>query len=317
MSYISAQMARHLGAASRVEENRDRAVTVRPSSTANFVVDSEDRTQYQGAGISGNFTINKPNSLFNGFFTRIALTEIVVDWCIPNVSEGTNNNQISITTTAGPTTIVITIPDGNYTTAEVLDLLVSLLNAPGPAGFGPNTFRLEDVTGAVYTPGTSIGDVYLATTAGGTFVVNSIAGQDLAGQLGIAIGAAPADALPIICPKILPFYYLDFVSPQLTYNQDLKDNSTSFLVRDVIYRWVFAYDNVPMPTDKYGYPIFQGYKAFVARRYLAYPKQVNWDPTMPIGQLSFQVYTSGGDILDAGALGGEFEYQMSMLVSEN
>lgn len=318
MSFISAQLAQRLGAAGRIEEEQDKAVTTRPSSTALLSVDSQDRTQFgaNGAaitsGISTDFVINKNNSLFNGFFNRIAMNEIVLDWCIPNISPVTFNNTISIT--LGPTTIISTIPTGHYTVADCLDQIVATLNKPViDGGFGPGTFRLEDQFGAVWTVGTSWGNVYLATTGGGNFTVND---TKLADQLTLQVGVA-GNAFPVTCPNILGIRYIDFVSSQLTYNQDLKDNTTNATARDVLYRWVFAYDNVPPVFDRYGYTIFQGYKSFISRRYLNYPKQIRWDPTMPVGQLSFQVYDDGGDLLVPEDYEGEMEYQMSLLFSEN
>lgn len=305
-------MAKHLGAAGRIADNQDRAVTTRPSSTALLSVDSLDRVGGAGSGTAGDFLINKNQSIFNGFFTRIALNEVTLDWCIPNITEELRNNTFTVT--VGATTITVDVPDGTYTFAECIDTLVALLNAPGPAGFGAGTFRIEDRTGAAWVPGTSIGLAFLATTAGGNFTITQ---TNLSGQLGIAQGVANSQ-FPFICPKLLPYYYIDFVSPQLTYNQDLKDNTTSSVVRDVLYRWVFAYDNSTVtPLDKYGYPILQGYKSFVARRYLNYPKQILWNPAQPVGQLGFQIYTSNGDLLDPTALGGECEYQLSLLFSEN
>jgi hypothetical protein len=311
MSFIGVQMARHKGATGAIADNQDRAVTTRPPSTALLSVDSLDRVQTDPNQSSTNFIINKKNSLFNGFFNRIALNEIVLDWCIPNVADYFDNNQLTVTTTAGPTTKTITLPDGHYLIADALDTIVALLNGAG--AFGAGTFRLEDAAGAAWT-GTSYGTVFLATTAGGTFTIGA---SNLQAQLGLATGVTAADSFPIVCPKLLPLYYIDFVSPQLTYNQDLKDNTTSEIQRDVLYRWVMGYDNVPPPLDRYGFPILQGYKEFVTRRAFSYPKQILWNPQMPVGQLSFQVYGSGGDLLDPTAIGGEMEYQMSLLFSEN
>ena len=302
-------MARHLGAAGRIAEEQDKAVTVRPSSTALLSVDSLDREQTLLNQSSANFTINKNQSLFNGFFTRVAMNEIVLDWCIPNVSQYAGNNTLSVT--VGPTTAIVSIPTGFYNIAECLDALVTALNDPG--AFGVGFFRVEDKTGGAWNVGTSTGLAYLGTTAGGNFTINP---TELALELGLQTGTSGA-AFPVTCPKLLPYYYIDFVSPQLTYNQDLKDNTTSSIVRDSLYRWVFAYDNAPTPLDKYLYPVLQGYKEFVTRRYLNYPKQILWNPAMPLGQLSFQVYTSFGDLLDPTALSGEMEYQMSLLFSEN
>lgn len=309
MSFMAVQMARRGGPAAPIETGLDQGTTTRPPSTAVLAVDSLDRAQTPGSGTSANFVINKNQALFNGFFNRIALNELVLDWCIPNIGAYTENNTLTVTTTAGPTTHTITLADGHYLVADALDTIVVELNT----AFGAGTFRLEDQFGAAWGA-TSYGTVFLATTAGGTF---TIAASGLQGQLGLATGVAAADSFPVICPKLLPYYYIDFVSPQLTYNQDLKDNSTSQVARDVLYRWVFAYDNVPPTEDRYGFPILQGYKEFVTRRYLSFPKQILWNPAMPVGQLSFQIYTSNGDLLNPTALGGECEYQMNLLFSEN
>ena len=308
MSYIGVQMAKNHSFANAAEVE-DRAVTTRPPSTALLSVDSLDRIQTSSGGTSANFIINKNQSLFNGFFNRIAMNEIVLDWCIPNVAAYFGNNTMTVTTTSGPTTHTITLADGHYLVADALDSIVALLNT----AFGAGTFRLEDSFGNAWG-GTSYGTVFLAVTGGDTF---TIAAGSLQEQLGLATGVAAAASFPVICPKLLPYYYIDFVSPQLTYNQSLKDNTTSSVVRDVLYRWVFAWDNVVSVLDRYGYPILQGYKEFVTRRYLNYPKQIRWDKQMPVGQLSFQVYTSNGDLLDPTAIGGEMEYQMSLLFSEN
>lgn len=311
MSYIGVQMARSRGVP--FDDPRgdgiERAVTTRPPSTALLAVDSLDREQFPGSGTSANFTINKNQSLFNGFFSRVALNEIVLDWCIPNIGVETENNTFAIQLSPGPGSYSVVLPTGHYTVADVLDSIIIGLNTLAGAG----TFRLEDSYGNAWVTGTSIGNVYIATTAGGNFTINNTA---LATQLNVAVGTV-GNAFPVSCPKLLPYYYIDFVSPQLTYNQDLKDNSTSSVVRDVLYRWVFAHDNVPQALDRYNYPILQGYKEFVTRRYLSFPKQILWNPSMPVGQISFQIYTSNGDLLDPTALDGECEFQMSLLFSEN
>lgn len=304
-------MARHLGTAGRMEVDADRAVTTRPSSTALLSVDSLDREQTPTNQSSGNFLINKKQAIFNGFFHRIALVELVLDWCIPNISGKYSpaNNVFAVDLVPGPGSFSASLPAGNYTVADALNKIIALLNASAGAG----SFRIEDSTGAAWVPGTSTGNPFLGSTIG-DFVV--VAGE-LAQELGIQSGGPGALAYPIVCPKLLPIYYIDFVSPQLTYNQDLKDSTTSEIVRDALYRWVFAYDNGPIPLDAYNFPILQGYKPFISRRSLNYPKQILWNSASPIGQLGFQLYTSYGDILDPAELVGTCEYQLSLLLSEN
>ena len=342
MSYMSVQMAKHLGSSGRIEEGLDKAVTVRPSSTANFYVDSTDKL----SGTSGNFIINKNQSLFNGFFHRISVAEVVMDWGIPNVAAWWGNNQITVVNggtgiTIGPVTLV----DGFYTAIQALQQIATLINAAATALGDPLRLTVQ-FDGA---------DVKLVSTGVGTdpFYVFWIDGVDppyaLARQLFTTAqlaGAAVQDT-QLVCasPRILGTTYVDIVSPQLTYNQELKDNTTSDIARDVLYRWYLAEDNVPPRVEKMpvvypavapapavsmltdtNLPVLQGYTPFATRRVLPYPKQIRWESKQPIGQVAFQVYDDRGRLIDTrnfpwnvatGYGGANFQFQMSMLLSEN
>jgi hypothetical protein len=126
---------------------------------------------------------------------------------------------------------------------------------------------------------------------------------------------------PIISPYLLPFEltYFDFVCSNITYQQGLKDATTSNATRDVLYRWNFGWSEVYV-LDGDGYPINQGYLPFVQRRYLNYPKQVKWDTQQPLGQLNFQLFDRQGSIIQVPANAsdgkGGLEWSMTLLVSE-
>ena len=338
---MDVQMARHKGSGGYIAEQEDRAVTIRPSSSANFYVDSLDKL----SGSSGDFIINKKQSLFNGFFNRIAVSEVLVDWGIPNVAAWWGNNTISVTN--GGTSVVInaTIPDGFYTAIQCLQqVALAINNAANTAG---DPLRLS-----VRFDGF---DVKLVSTGTGSsvFFFNWTDGVSppyaLARQLFTTaqLAGASVQDTEIVCasPRILGTTYIDIVSDQLTYNQDLKDATTDVMNRDVLYRWYFANDNVPQVQEQYpleqaagvaataawllrdtDLPILQGYAEFVARRALPVPKQIRWDPTAPIGQVGFQVYDDRGRIVSTtnfpwssvtGRGGANFQFQMSMLLSEN
>ena len=88
MSFMEVQMARRHMFASAAEI-KDEAVTVRPSSSANFPIDSADRYASYNARAAAptgpyTFTIAKNESLLNGFFKRIALTEILCQEILQN-----------------------------------------------------------------------------------------------------------------------------------------------------------------------------------------------------------------------------------------
>lgn len=344
MSFIGVQMARQLGAASRIEEAEDKGTTVRPSATANFYVDSLNKQ----SGSSGDFLISKKQALFNGFFNRIGVTEVVVDWGIPNVAAwwGNNNMTVNNVTTGLDITPTNPLPDGFYTAIQALSEIAALINAEALALGDPLRLSVQFTGLDVKLVSTGVGNdpFYVVWQP---FPPANDPPYALARQLFTTAqlaGASTANTEIIMAsPRLLGTTYIDIVSPQLTYNQDLKDGTTADTGRDVLYRWYFADDPVPTAREKFPYtfpavapapavtiltdtqvPVLQGYTPFVLRRALPYPKQIRWENKQPIGQVAFQVYDDRGRIVNtanfpwqSGYGGANFQFQMSMLLSEN
>ena len=271
----------------------EKGVTIRQPSTANLMIDSVDRGNQ---GTWGNFTISKKQSLFNGFFTRLGVTEVVLEWCQPNIIAG-YNDVFSITVAGTPYTV--TVPEGLYTVEDLLDKLVTLLDAAAIPSIAA-TWQIDVIDGLVY----------LLNTNSINFVVNI---TPLTLGLGIAGNSSTAGAVLIDCPDIRIYRYIDITSAQLTYNQDLKDASTAEIVRDVLCRWYFAWDTPPA-LDGYGFPILMGYTKFVVRRLYNPPKQIKWDTSQPVGQISFEVYDDDGLLI---TLPYDNNFLMTVQASEN
>jgi hypothetical protein len=219
-----------------------------------------------------------------------------MDWAIPNIQASYGNN--TFTATVGANTATVTLPDGFYNAKQVLDTLVLLLNATALDNFS--------ITTSTYGVG-----AYLTNSADWTFTATEL--SNALGMLSGTVGAIRSKFVQ--SPYLLPSAYYDFVSDSLTYNQDLKDGTTSsFSNNNVVYRWYMAWDN-NTDRDAYGFPILQGYFPFIQRRYLAFPKQIKWENNMPIGQLQFRLLDSFGNppILISN---DELEYSMTLLVSE-
>jgi hypothetical protein len=271
-------------------------VTMRSSSTANLLIDSRD--SISGLNYSANFTIQKNNSILNGFFSRLAVSEVVLQWNNYNISTAAYGNGVLTVTIAGTDYTTAPLAPGNYTVAECLDALVITLNA---AVGGAGTFSITQGKG------------FASLTCTVAFTVDQ---SPLAEQLQLNV----FDSLtsnPVISPFLLPYNYIDFVSNELTYNQALKDATTSVMDKTVLYRWNFSWDD-NSERDAYGYPIIQGYKKFRSRRDITFPKQIRWENNMPIGQLSFQVYNSNGTLLmPSESQFGRLEWAMTLLVSED
>ena len=105
--------------------------TIRPPSTANLMIDSFDREPVYPS--PWDFQIYKKQSLFNGFFTRIGATEVVLEWNKPNVA---NNSSLTFTLSVGgtETVLIAQFEDAFYTVADVLNACVQNLNTQTAAG---------------------------------------------------------------------------------------------------------------------------------------------------------------------------------------
>jgi hypothetical protein len=262
----------------------EKGITTRMPSTANFLLDSADRNEALNP-LANKFQITRPQALLNGFFTRLATTEVVMEYNTPNVSSTLTNNTLTVDlsgTISGTLSSTFTA-NGFFTAAELIDWVAA---------------SLTDLSGswsvaADYAPGGAAGvaikpaaDVYIK----------------LSGPIADSLGIADTDFLEVgpttalaglgvfsLFVDLRPFRYLDFVSPELTYNQDLKDSTTGEIVRDVLCRWYMAWDEAPA-LDKYGFPVLMGYTPFQLRRIFNPPKQIRWDNIQPIGNVTFEVY---------------------------
>jgi hypothetical protein len=291
----------------------EKATPIRQPSTANLMIDSYDRPRdnngvFTPYSTAGDFQITKNASILNGFFTRIGTTEVVLEWNIPNVDTDLND---FIYLTIGLNQYTVVIPPLFYTVEQCLDNIVSIANAiVGIAGV--YLFSITTQNNQYFLTCTNV-----ASGLGQNFIIETT--SLLQEQLGLRPYVTNANKLigQNGGPDIRAYRYLDFVSNQLTYAQDLKDSSTSKNVRDVLCRWYFAWDG-PTTYDGYGFPIFQGYQPFVQRRLFSPPKQIRWEPNLPIGNLAFQVYANtvqaqGGDILIDDE---RFNWLMTLQVSE-
>jgi hypothetical protein len=258
----------------------EKAMPIRMPSTANLMIDSEDRIRPAFVN-AGDFRITKQQALLNGFFTRIATTEVVVEWNIPNIATAYSNETFQVDVSGAAVTA--DLPDGFYTVAQALDTIVALLNIDTAT----YTFSIVN-TGA-------FPQLKCVVTAGGADQDFTIDESALSQQLGFETETLGNFFIPgrYNSVDLRWWRYIDFVSNDLTYTQDVKDGATNSDEKNVLCRFYLCYDS-PTPNDKYGFPILFGYQCTTLRRIFSPPKQIKWEPNLPVGNLSFQVYGSGG-----------------------
>lgn len=269
----------------------EKATTIRYPSTANLLVDSEDRNTGNYASCF-DFQINRPNAIMNGFFSRAGTTEVVLEWCQPNILLG--DITLDMSGAAVRSNETITFAQQFMTVADVLN---AILDLSGDNGVGLTLSESNGYWG-------------IDATGGQIRVIST----PLAVALGLNISANLSTRVILNgCPDLRRYRYIDFTSSQLTYAQDLKDASTAPIVRDVLCRWYFAED-YQESRDEYGFPILQGYEPFVRRRLFNPPKQIKWDNNLPVGNLGFQVFDDDGNLLPSSSASS---WLMTLQLSEN
>lgn len=291
----------------------EKGTAIRNPSTANFQINSRDRVRDSYGNFiekSDSFSISPTASLLNGFFTRLGVVEIVFDWQVPNVSASAGNNkilyQVSTSTTA-LSSYQTTIPEGNYQASDLLKVMANNMNLTvGNAWF---TSGYTANTGTTVASGSNIFPTlpptgYIAGTTNNIYLTQfDRFSSALANQLQLSScyrtysGAPATNVGNIYCainPTVTPLKYIDIVCRQLTYNQSLKDGTTSITEnQDVLYRWNLAWEDNGNITDPSNMVIYQGYTKFQSRRFLAFPKQIKWTPNQPIGQIQFELFGVG------------------------
>jgi len=249
-------------------------------SVANLMIDSDDRA-FQSSEILDSspweFQITRSANIQNGFFTRIGLTELVLNWCVPNLQKKFSNTafifDVSGADISGAKAFFL--PDGFYTMKKAIDCVVQGMNA----AWAGNYFTVvQDCSGVGIDISGNSQWIPLMTIP-------------LPNQMGLPpegqISYQKTQYMK--CPDLRTIKYLDFVSPNLTYAQSVKDTNTTPQPQNVVQRWYMTWDD-QNNLDTYGFPIYQGYTPFSSRKAYNPPKQIRYDPQIPVGNLDWEVW---------------------------
>ena len=274
----------------------EKVFTSRPASTANLFVDSSDRIDLSGNTPNStpfNFQISRTNSIMNGFFTRIGVTELQLNWDVPNISSDASSNLVILDVSGSALQTIQFSSQFVYTAASFYDGLKRAVNdLSGTTNFFLTTVGQGTTTPITITPAGNydmsfklVGNQKAGGTNGGYFRFKYTV---LAKQASLITTDYTAYLQPTN-PDFRLYRYIDFVCPQLIANQRLKDATTNFNVEPVLQRWYFADDSTNQ-NDKYNFPILQGYTPFCVRRAFNTPKQIRYETNIPIGNMRFQIF---------------------------
>ncbi len=329
----------------------------RPSSTALLTVDSADRFKDQPERravlawtppdgpipinySAYNFRIAKNESIMNGFFTRLAVSEVVFPWIIPNINIHTDTITVKYDVGLGVQTRTLKIINAfrrPFNIGAYIQLVVRTYD-PLLAGFtmeySPSNSPYNNCF--VYSTGNASTIAFEPIPYVNTYSNDAQTIQlfDLLGFVDVknTVLQPAQSSMPTLCQFTR---YVDIICPQLTYNQSLKDTSSQRTVRDALCRVylgtaTFAQDSTVTPANAdYAPP---GCAPVVLYYNYAVPKQIQWQPNQAVaGYLEFQVYDdngvllsemaqprytpAGSDQLFTEAVG--VDWSMTLLVSEN
>jgi hypothetical protein len=279
-------------------------VPFRYPSVALLTLNSADRSGSEEYGVSqtliNNFKIYKPQILGNGYFTRIALTEINMPWSLPNVNQY-NNTFTIVLHNVGYANVSCEIPVGFYTKTRLASVLAAALNtAITAAGYAANyifSITIEPESGFFTFTNT-------IPAAGFTFGFPPINARTqtylLNEMMGFIGGATNAlifgHSITGSYPSMLYTPFVDIVSDNLTKKQQVQDSSTAVSQGgQVLARIYLTPDGTnPVPTDE---TQILGCRPFTIHREFQTPKQIYWDTAEFINQIDIRLTDSRGNIL--------------------
>ena len=333
---------------------RQVAQTIRPPSTSLLVIDSEDRftsyTQASAAALNSpqqinttpyNFTITKSESLMNGFFTRVGVSEVVFPWSVPNINIKTNIMTINWSGSATGTA-TITVLEGFYTPSLLAVAVQALVRTKDPSlsAFTMTYGQTSDPRFFYNTnsAGLNITFAPIAYNSGAFPWPNTT--KQLFHLMGFSdVNTTIPSNTGVSGYTFCQFTrYVDIVCTQLTNNQALKDQMSHTVARDSLCRLYLGDGLIPGNVNvaalapsatTSGDFTPPGCMPFTISRQFTNPKQIQWLPNQPIpGFLQFTVYDDAGAPLTEtlptvppmATLADQatfLDWSMTMLVSEN
>ena len=281
-------------------------VPLRQPATALLTVDTADRSIVAKVN---NLIINKQATIVQGYFTRVALTEINLNWDIPNVNA--YNNTMTVVFFFAPglfKTVKFTVPESYYTMDQLSNILTSQMNtfiAADPDLAGVYTMLCSvDIEQRKFTLQNT--NVSAKTFSIIPAVSNNTQATDLCSLMGFETADTTLNYTQIQGGYATMLYtpYIDVISKQLTKKQNVKDNSTSLNTGENLLARIYINEfgingNKLNNTDTVGAQKNGqlGSKPFTIHYEFQNPKQIYWDTKEFIGMIDLQLQDNVGRIL--------------------
>jgi hypothetical protein len=313
----------------------EKGTPIRYPSTALLCVNSADSDVYNATGFRVSSTaparifINNMRPMVVGYMTRVALTEVNIQWDTPNVNESNNTLTLELFNASGVSQgfARIQVSSGFYTAPLLGFAVASALNANAAitAVLGASTFSvlfggLPCGTNLAFagTTKNAVGSYFVITSSSTTGFFRLVPGTKSNGSLPALVDDLTnmMGLTPTIASGALNYYttitggfasmqyspYIDVVSDLLTKNQNVTDGVSSKVSRGggILARIYFSpLEYTPRdvtityaPTSgNFGSSTDNavGSSPFTCLRQFAVPKQIQWNTTENIDLLDIQI----------------------------
>ena len=321
----------------QIADQENEGVPLRQPATALLTIDTADRQIFDLSGYRVDSTspfqvyINTQQNIMSGFFTRIAVTELNMNWNIPNViGEGSQKNNTLTVEIEGapgnpPDRFTATVPQGFYTQTALATALQTALTAQVDVGWTVTYNNFTD--GQAFAIEATDPDVFFRIVP-----QNKGMADDLCNMMGFS------SPLKTFVQRLIGSFasmlytpYFDIVSQQLTKKQNILDNGTSFITgKNVLARVYIAKDGLYTDNDDgealnttVGTEPFRLYKEWQV------PKQIFWDTKEFINVIDLSLVDYKGRILysppqqaveiagkEVGQCGNSANYQITLQITE-
>jgi hypothetical protein len=290
-----------------------------PLSTALFTVDTRDGVRVDnttGLVVNPqnpyNINIQKNQSLFSGSIQRIALTDVVIPWNIPNVNP--TNNALFLEKSDGTTLYTVEISPGFYSPSTLASAIQGELIADVALGTATWSVQFTDEAQFVISTISSgiqfrvlpkLGQPKGIATSYNNFPSVGQRSSTLATMMGFDYTGPQYSATVSGSYASMTYTrYVDIVSSILCKNQDVRDTSTSYFTgQNILARiYIGPTDNKPIiqysgETEQNVTYNIAGITPFLLRERFDVPKDINWNPNEYLSSCNIQLKDEFGNQL--------------------
>jgi len=308
---------------------------IRQPSVALLCVDSDDQQKFNADGFRidtetpGRIYINKQRPLMFGYMTRLALSEMNIQWDTPNVNKSNNTLTMALYSATDATPPVVALQDyirieltsAFYSPDELATEIAQELNADPDVIANGLTFTCSyddeqchfSISQTASYPSTRLKGFFQIISGSAQKALTGL--DKLSDDLLYCIGmdAINKDSLG----NAVPYYsrivgglapmlytpYVDVVSNLLTKNQNVSDGSTSTVyTASKLARIYFSneaietrHDDLESGVDVVSVCNIPGTRPCIFRREFKVPKQIQWDSTENVDAIDIQVLDYKGN----------------------